>query len=237
MKRSQRRAFHQAIIFSECLVFFAVSPSASISGSKQARQLERAKYAFEKAMRESGKANVEGTEYSLSSIDGIDYVKAEKNIFTKEDGTLASEREVFNSLVGDTIPLPDGDIKIVKNLPDKRMFDELFHRYPKFNKNVEDVKQLNSDVNYNMKELLSNSEAISVNEPDVKGRHANQKITSFDTRTVKFYDGNKAYNIAFSIATLENGEKVAYAKKFFGYDEDLTKKYRKLKLGVLQIHQ
>lgn len=36
------------------------------AGSKQARQLERAKYAFEKAMREAGKAKVEGTEYSLS---------------------------------------------------------------------------------------------------------------------------------------------------------------------------
>ena len=32
MRRSRRRAFHQAITSNVCLVFFAVSPSASISG-------------------------------------------------------------------------------------------------------------------------------------------------------------------------------------------------------------
>ena len=54
---------------------------------------------------------------------------------------------------------------------------------------------------------MSISEATSVNEPDVEGRHARQRITSFDTRTVKFYDGNKAYNIEFSIATLKTEKK------------------------------
>ena len=54
----------------------------------------------------------------------------------------------------------------------------------------------------------------------------------FDTRTVKFYDGEKAYSIDLSIANLENGEKVAYAKRFYGYDAELTKKYRQLKVGV-----
>jgi hypothetical protein len=36
------------------------------AGSKQARQLERAKHAFEKAMREGGQTSVEGTKHSLS---------------------------------------------------------------------------------------------------------------------------------------------------------------------------
>ena len=36
----------------------------------------------------------------------------------------------------------------------------------------------------------------------------------------------------YSIANLMNGEKVAYAKKFFGYDVELTKKYRPLKRGA-----
>lgn len=193
------------------------------AGSKEARELEKVKRAFDKAYKESG--NVEGdTKYSLEQVDGVDYVKAEKNIFIKEDGTLASEREVFNSLVGKTISLSDGEVKIVKNLPGKEMYKELFNRQPRYKKGVEDVKQLNSDVNYNMKELLTNSEAISVNEADVENRHQAQGITSFDTRKVKFYDGSNAYNIEFSIATLQNGEKIAYAKKFFGYDEELTKK-------------
>ncbi len=61
-------------------------------------------------------------------------------------------------------------------------------------------------------------------KPDSGNRHAKQGITGFDTRTVKFYDGDKAYDIEFSIATLQDGQKVAYAKKFFGYDRELTKK-------------
>ena len=75
------------------------------------------------------------------------------------------------------------------------------------------------------------------NVPDVNGRHKEQNITAFDTRTVKFYDGSKVYDVELSIGILENGEKVAYAKKFFGYDEETTKKYRLLKRGVHQIPQ
>ena len=201
------------------------------AGSREARELERVKHLFEKIWRETEstkkttKENSDaGAKLSVSQVDGIDYVNAEKNIFTKEDGTLASEREVFNSLVGKKIALSDGEIEIVKRLPQKNMYDELFGRYPAYRKNVEDIKQLNSDVNYNMEELLSNSNAISTDEPDVNDRHAEQGITSFDTRKVKFYDGDKAYNIELSIAKLQDGRKIAYAKKFFGYDADLTKK-------------
>ena len=193
------------------------------AGSKEARQLEAVKKAFAEAYRADSKALSE-TKYSLESVDGIGYVQAEKNIFTKEDGTAASERDIFNSLVGKTISLPDGDIKIVKNLPGKRMYEELYKRQPHWYKDVENVKQLNSDVNYNMEELLGNSDAKRLNAPDEGNRHAEQGVVSFDTRVVKFYDGNKAYDIEFSIANLQNGEKVAYAKKFFGYDAELTKK-------------
>lgn len=117
------------------------------------------------------------------------------------------------------------------------MYKELYNRQPKKYKGVNDVKQLNSDVNYNMKELLENSDAKLRNVPDKGGRHVGQGIIGFDTRIVKFYDGSKAYNIEFSIANLMNGKKVAYAKKFFGYDAELTKKYRPLKQGARQIPQ
>lgn len=195
------------------------------AGSKEARALEKAKKMFEKAYRENvkGKQQV-GTNFSLESVDGTEYVKAEKSIFEKEDGTLATEKEVFDSLVGQTIHLPDGDVKIVKSLPKKNMYKELYKRQPKYKQNVDDVKKLNSDVNYNMEELLTNSKAIDVNKPDVDNRHKDQGIVAFDTRKVKFYDGSKAFNIEFSIGVLENGEKVAYAKKFYGYDAELTKK-------------
>lgn len=194
------------------------------AGSKEARELERVKKVFDEAYRNSGQVQAEGTKYSLEQVDGVNYVKAEKNTFVKEDGTVASEREIFNSLVGKTISLPDGDVKIVKRLPNKDMYNELSKRYPKVTGGVENVKQLNSDVNRNMEELLENSEAVTLNEPDKGERHEAQGIVGFDTRNVKFYDGSKAYDIEFSIATLQSGEKVAYAKKFFGYDAELTKK-------------
>ena len=193
------------------------------AGSQEARELARVQKAFEDAYRESGKKSAE-TQYSLEQVDGIDYVKAEKNIFVKEDGTVASEREIFSSLVGKTISLPDGDVKIVKRLPGKDMYDELVKRRPKRMSEVDNAKQLNTSVNHNMEELLTNSKAKRTNIPDADGKHQKQGISSFDTRTVKFYDGDKAYDIEFSIATLNSGEKVAYAKKFFGYDEEFTKK-------------
>ena len=193
------------------------------SGSKEARDLAKIERTFEKLYREGGKAQTD-TKYSLESVDGTDYVKAEKNLFVKEDGTPATQKEIFNSLVGKTISLPDGDVKIVKRLPNKDMYNELAKRYPKNLDGVTDVKKLNSDVNTNMEELLSNSEMEDANVPDYNGRHARQGITSFDTRTVKFYDGESAYDVGFSIATLENGEKIAYAKKYYGYDAELTQK-------------
>ena len=197
--------------------------NVATAGSKEARELEKVKKLFEDAYREVGKAQTD-TKYSFESVDGIGYVQAEKNIFLKEDGTPASERDIFNSLVDKTIPFPDGDVRIVKRLPKKDMYNELSRRYPKNLDGVSDVKQLNSNVNRNMEELLANSGIGDANVPDAENKHQEQGITAFDTRTVKFYDGSKAYNIAFSIAVLENGEKVAYAKKFFGYDADLTKK-------------
>ena len=132
----------------------------------------------------------DGERYSLENVNNIFYVKAERDIFVKEDGTPKTEREMFNSLVGKTINLPDGEVKIVKRLPDKDMYNELSKRRPKYN-NVDDVKQLNSDVNYNTEELLSNSDMKEPNVPDKDNRHAKQGVVDFDTRTVKFYDGEK----------------------------------------------
>lgn len=162
--------------------------------------------------------------YALRSVDNVKYVEAEKNIFVKEDGTPASEREIFNALVGKTITLDDGNVEIVSRLPGKNMYDELSKRYPKFLNSIDNPKQLNSDVNVNMEELLGNSVMKAPNVADKDNRHSVQGITAFDTRTIKFYDGNKAYTVDFSIAVLQDGKKVAYAKKYFGYDAELTKK-------------
>jgi ribosomal protein L4 len=193
------------------------------AGSKEARELEKVKRVFDKVYKES-KSNNTATEYSLEKTsDGTEYVKTDKDLFVKEDGTLMTEKEVFDSLIGHEFTLPEGNVKVASRLPGKSMYQELYKRRPNY-KGVEDIKQLNSDVNYNMEELLDNSKIKKSNVPDANGKHSKQGIDSFDTRTVNFYDGNKSYTIDFSIANLSNGEKVAYAKKFFGLNEDLTKK-------------
>ena len=162
--------------------------------------------------------------YALDEVDGTYFVRAEQNLFVKEDGTPYSEREIFNSLVGKTISLPEGDVKIEKALPGKDMYNELYKRRPARSSRVKDLNALNKDVNHNMVELLENSTATTINAEDKEKRHAKNDIVGFDTRTVKFFDGEKAYDIGFSIANMKNGEKVAYAKKFFGYDAAFTKK-------------
>ena len=68
------------------------------------------------------------------------------------------------------------------------MYNELFKRYPNY-KNVKDIKTVNNNINKNIVELLENSNNISSNEQDYMGRHKDNKIDSFDTRRVSFYDG------------------------------------------------
>ena len=162
--------------------------------------------------------------YALDEVDGTYFVRAEQNLFVKEDGTPYSEREIFDSLVGKTISLPDGDVKIVKRIPGKDMYNELFRRRPSKSGGVPDVGALSKNVNRNIEELISNSETTISNQADKGERHKQNGIKGFNTRRVKFYDGQRAYNVEFSIANMKNGEKIAYAKKFFGYDAALTKK-------------
>ena len=194
-------------------------------------RLEQAEMLLREALKEGGqqRTGVSGdggkTMYALRTVNGITYIEADKSIFRRDDGSELSQREVFDALEGTVIPLPDGNVKIIKRLPDKDMYNELFRRYPKNNLNNSHLtKQLNKEVNKNMVELLANSTMKSPRDSDADNRHKKQGITHFDTRTVKFYDGEKAYNIDFSVGILENGEKVAYAKKYYGYDAELTKK-------------
>lgn len=193
------------------------------AGSKEARQLEKVKKAFADAYRMEASTPSDAA-YSLEHIDGIDYVRAEKNAFQKEDGTEMSEREIFNSLVGKKIQTEDGEITIEKRLPGKEMYKELYQRQAKWNHGVEDKKALNSEINQNFEEIMENSQLKDGSVPDVDGRHTDQGIVSFDTRKVSFYDGNKAYNIDLSIANLSDGRKVAYAKKGIKFNKELTNK-------------
>ncbi len=139
--------------------------------------------------------------YALDEVDGTYFVRAEQNLFVKEDGTPYSEREIFDSLVGKTISLPDGDVKIVKKIPGKEMYKELFQRRPARSNRVRDLSALNQDVNHNMVELLENSTATTINAEDKEKRHAKNDIVGFDTRTVKFFDGKKHTILGFPSRT------------------------------------
>lgn len=168
------------------------------------------------------------TSYSLERIDSIEFVRAEPDLFMNEDGSMKSESEIFDSMVGKVFHFPDGDVEIVRTLPGKNMKDELFRRFPSQNnlRGVKKPSRLNAAVNRNIEELIENSNAVSLNDPDVGGRHAKQGIVSFDTRSVNFYDGYRAYAVEFSIGVLNDGRKVAYAKRDYTYNKALTEKIR-----------
>lgn len=173
--------------------------------------------------------NLNNTRYSLQTLsDGTTYIQTEDNLFTKPDGTTMTQREIFNSLVGKTIEFNDGiKATIIKSLPNnKDVYNELFKRYPTY-QNVNNIKSVNNKINENIVELLENSDNISPNEPDYMNRHKKNKIKSFDTREVKLYDGNNAYNLTFSIAKLNDGTYVAYAKRNLAKDTDLLNKIKK----------
>lgn len=198
-----------------------------VKNNADAKAIEEAKRVRDLAARVAVQKTVEAggvkASYRLDHIDGIEFVRAEPDLFMNEDGSMKSEREIFHSLLG-TLHLPDGDIQIVKWLPKKKsMYDELYKRRASEMRSVPDAARLNTEINHNMKELLENSTFVEP-QSDKDKRHARYGITGFEVRTVKFYDGKRAYTVDFSVGLRENGKKVAYAKNFVGYDAKLTKK-------------
>ncbi len=177
----------------------------------------------------SSRSNINEIKYAQKSLkDGTDYIETEKNLFIKENRTPMSQREVYNSLIGKQITLDDGTIVTIKQwLPNnKNMYNELFRRYPTY-KNVKDIKNVNKNINENIVELLKVSHNLSPNELDYMERHKNNKIVSFDTRRVSFYDGRSAYDLDFSIAKMQDGNYVAYAKRNLFPNNTLLNKIKK----------
>ena len=169
------------------------------------------------------------TKYAQKNLkDGTNYIETENNLFTKEDGSPMSQREIYNSLIGKQITFNDGITATIKQwLPNnKNMYNELFKRYPNY-KNVKDIKTVNNNINENIVELLENSDNISSNEPDYMERHRDNKIDSFDTRRVSFYDGKAAYDLDFSIAKMQDGNYIAYAKRNLFPNNVLLNKIKK----------
>ena len=173
-------------------------------------------------------SNLKQTKYAQRNLkDGTTYIETEKNLFTNEDGTPMSQREIYNSLIGKKITFNDGiTATIINRLPSKDMYNELFKRYPNY-KNIKNIKSVNNNINENIVELLENSNNISPNEPDYMNRHQKQGISTFDTRKISLYDGKNAYDLDFSIAKLNDGNYVAYAKRNLTLNKELLNKIKK----------
>lgn len=150
--------------------------------------------------------------YSVRTLsDGTEYVYLDGNIFLREDGTEMSPTEAYRTLVDKKVSFPDGII-LVNYLPgDKNMYNELFKNGTK-NVRGADIRVMNGKINRNFEEILMNSSVSARNIPDKDERHKENKIESFDKRTVLIADDNCAYKLNLSIANLTDGRKVAYAK-------------------------
>ena len=135
--------------------------------------------------------------------------------YKNSNETVMSQREIYKTLVGKVIEFNDGIIAtIVEWLPNnKNMYNELFKRYPSY-QNVKDIKIINQIINVNLIELLKCSNTINIDEPDYMQRHEKNKIISFDTRRVTFFYGKKKYILDFSLAKMQDGKYIVYAKKY-----------------------
>ena len=204
------------------------------AGSKEERQLEKAKQLYEKIYRETKEvAKNKNAQYMIKETnDGIKYVVDNK---IKQDGNI-SEKDIFNSLKNKEYTFEDGDKAYIigwlnskdENKKDKSIYRELFIRYPSIFKNIEDINDFNSLVNYNTDELLETSQKIKDKIKDINQKHKAWNIESFDTRESILYDetNDKAYIIDFSIANLKNGKKIAYAKKMAQADDTILEKIK-----------
>lgn len=201
--------------------------SNKLTGNKEINLfIKNLKFIWEYAYR-NNEVNFNGkTKYSLQTLkDGTKYVQTETNMFTKEDGSSLTQREIYKSLIGKNIILEDGSIvEIVNRLSEKDMYNELFKRYPR-QKNIKNIKDINKTINENFNELLSNSKNINT-RPDVNKKHDKLNIENFNTREVLFYDGNLTYKLTLSIANLKDGKKIAYAKKMLKVDNFLLDKIK-----------
>ncbi len=167
--------------------------------------------------------------YSVRTLsDGTEYVYLDGDRFLREDGTEMTEKEAYDTVIGTTITLPDGDeITFVKKLPHKkRLYKELFHRLP-YNEGVDDIDALNKEINQNIVEAYQNSSAISKNVDDRDDKHEAYQIDTFDTRKVIIADNNAAYDLELTIANLFDGRKIAYAKRSVKANKEIWDKIKK----------
>lgn len=132
-------------------------------------------------------------------------------MFVDKNGKPLSPKQAYNSLVGQTITLEDGDeITFVKNLPHRNMYNELFRKHPGYDGSF-DIVGINETLNKNIIDVFSGSESQTRNDAP---KNYHYGVDSFDKRQVYITDGNDVYRLELNIANLSGGQKVAYVKRF-----------------------
>ena len=110
------------------------------------------------------------------------------------------------------------------------MYNELSKRLPRASgiTDLSQIKDINNKINGNLDEAIETSDYIRT-KPDVNQRHKEYNVKNFDTREVNIYDPDtqQAYTLELSIAELNNGEKVGYAKKLLKTNNTLKQTIKK----------
>lgn len=218
------------IRYNESLAYRIFKDIQSMVSSDEKTLIENAwAKAFKDVQNEN---NVKSEEqFSVFYLDNKPIVILDKQNMI--DGEPMTQRQIFDSLTGKTITNNDGDKITIVGLLDKKssldnakgMFNELFRRRPKkYTGYVEEKNEINRKINENIQDVLEQSTAYEKNVEDIRGKHSDYSIVSFDTDITTIFDGNKAYDIALAVANLEDGNKIAYAKRALFENPDITKK-------------
>ena len=163
--------------------------------------------------------------YEEALKDGtVDKIIDKLNSFEKKK---YKSKKAYDKLHTTELPFADYD-SLIRAI---EMYNELLHRRPAYKTELkEEIKGLNDKVNENIVELLTTSEMIPFGKeaPDTNGKHKHLGIKSFDNRTVRLADDGNSYRLDLTIANLEDGSKVAYAKKYIEPDPILRKKIEEM---------
>ena len=193
---------------------------------------------MEQAYRSNNELNNTTNYLKKTTNNGIKYTELDGKLFRNNDGTVKTPREAYKALVGQTLKLDDGtQVKIIDKLENivqpkkpKKMYNELSKRLPRASgiTDLSQIKDINNKINGNLDEAIETSDYIRT-KPDVNQRHKEYNVKKFDTREVNIYDPDtqQAYTLELSIAELNNGEKVGYAKKLLKTNNTLKQTIKK----------
>lgn len=191
------------------------------AGSKEARELERVKRAFEKVYKESGKAN-EGTKYSLNEFkDGQRFVSVEANqeqfdgLSVKEQTDLATKiiKERFQGkVIGiDNKAFVNGKTADEYTHPAKHLDADSYEAKMRASTELDNIM----DAGFNFR-----------NEADGKDGHTHSDaVGGFDYFDAIFKVGSEYYQGVINIKNVNRGKLLKDITKIKNITQDMTSRY------------